>query len=355
MAQGVAGAGKAQGGQGKEGAAQGEIRDIAVGALVDGGQRVLLAKRPQGTHLGGHWELPGGKLEPGESPQEGLRRELDEEIGVRALQLEPLRTLVQHYPDRSLRLHGYRVRSWEGEPVGREGQELRWEAPPHAAQLSLPEGTRPILNALRLPRQWILTGDRLPGLDALRLALGRGGPNGPDSPDGPGIRSGLLLRLLPPQAEALAAALPQIAALCRELDAPLVVHRGHAVPDGLGAGQGAELGNDPVCGGHVTAAQLRDPAGPRPAGFGWPAGASCHSLQELLLAEERGFDYALLAPVQATASHPGAEPLGWERARQLIEACRLPVYLMGGLGPADLPRALDCGAQGVAGISAWGL
>ena len=121
MAEG-AGTGEAQGGEGKEGAAQREIRDIAVGALVDGGQRVLLAKRPQGTHLGGHWELPGGKLEPGESPQEGLRRELDEEIGVRALQLEPLRTLVQHYPDRSLRLHGYRVRSWEGEPVGREGQ-----------------------------------------------------------------------------------------------------------------------------------------------------------------------------------------------------------------------------------------
>lgn len=333
--------------------AEKEIRDIAVGALVDDGQRVLLAKRPQGTHLGGHWELPGGKLEPGESPQDGLRRELDEEIGIRAVQLEPLRTLVQHYPDRSLRLHGYRVCSWEGEPVGREGQELRWEAPPHAAQLSLPEGTRPILNALRLPRQWILTGNRLPGLDALRLVLGQGGQDGQGARDGEEGRkiwkgrTGLLLRLPPSQAQALTRALPQIAALCRELGAPLVVHRGHAVPDALGG--------DPACGGQVTAAQLRDPAGPGPASFGWPAGASCHSLQELLLAEERGFDYALLAPVQATASHPGAEPLGWERARLLIEGCRLPVYLMGGLGPGDLQRALDCGAQGVAGISAWGL
>ena len=112
----------------------------------------------------------------------------------------------------------------------------------------------------------------------------------------------------PPQAGALARALPQIAALCRELDAPLVVHRGHAVPDGLGGDPGDGLGDGQACGGQVTAAQLRDPDGPRPADFAWPAGASCHSLQELLLAEERGFDYALLAPVQATASHPGAEP-----------------------------------------------
>ncbi|MGD8588571.1 MAG: thiamine phosphate synthase, partial [Chromatiales bacterium] len=69
--------------------------------------------------------------------------------------------------------------------------------------------------------------------------------------------------------------------------------------------------------------------------------------------ERLGLDYALLSPVQPTASHPGASPLGWQCFAQWVEAVNLPVYALGGLGLESLDRAKQSGAQGVAAISAW--
>jgi 8-oxo-dGTP diphosphatase len=82
-------------------------------------------------------------------------------------------------------------------------------------------------------------------------------------------------------------------------------------------------------------------------------GASCHDAEELELAARLGADFATLSPVQATASHPGAAALGWDRFAQRVAAARLPVYALGGVGPDDLPRARAAGAQGVAGIRAF--
>lgn len=90
----------------------------------------------------------------------------------------------------------------------------------------------------------------------------------------------------------------------------------------------------------------------RPAGYRWVA-ASCHDLDELRLAEDLGLDFAVLAPVQTTASHPGAAELGWERFEALVERVGLPVYALGGLQREDGARAADAGAQGIAGIGAF--
>jgi 8-oxo-dGTP diphosphatase len=82
-------------------------------------------------------------------------------------------------------------------------------------------------------------------------------------------------------------------------------------------------------------------------------GASCHDADELERAALIGADFATLSPVRATASHPGASPLGWERFAELVREARLPVYALGGAGPEDLDRARASGAQGVAGIRAF--
>jgi 8-oxo-dGTP diphosphatase len=79
----------------------------------------------------------------------------------------------------------------------------------------------------------------------------------------------------------------------------------------------------------------------------WVA-ASCHDAAELEQAVRLGVDFVVLGPVLPTASHPGAPTLGWERFTQLIRDYPLPVYALGGLGHADLERARDCGAHGIA-------
>jgi 8-oxo-dGTP diphosphatase len=79
-------------------------------------------------------------------------------------------------------------------------------------------------------------------------------------------------------------------------------------------------------------------------------GASCHDAAQLAQAERLGLDYALLSPVQKTASHPDATPLGWARFAELVESLALPVYALGGVTPADVPLAQSHGAHGIAGI-----
>ena len=114
------------------------------------------------------------------------------------------------------------------------------------------------------------------------------------------------------------------------------------------------LGDFPSAGWHVTAAQLRKYASagrPLPASR-WLA-ASCHNAEELALAEQMGVDFVTLSPVQPTLTHPDGQPLGWDLAAQLIRGFNRPVFLLGGVGPAERQRAWENGAQGVAGIRAF--
>jgi 8-oxo-dGTP diphosphatase len=79
-------------------------------------------------------------------------------------------------------------------------------------------------------------------------------------------------------------------------------------------------------------------------------GASCHGAADLARAADLGLDYALLSPIMPKSPHPGAPHLGWEEFAALVEAARLPVYALGGLGPGDLDQAIDRGGQGIAAI-----
>ena len=88
----------------------------------------------------------------------------------------------------------------------------------------------------------------------------------------------------------------------------------------------------------------------RPVAPGAWCGASCHAAADLTRAADLGLDYALLAPVRRTATHPDTPALGWKRFAELTDRATLPVYALGGLGPADLDRAIRHGAQGIAAI-----
>ena len=122
---------------------------VAAGVLVNADGGVLIARRLPGTHMAGRWEFPGGKLETGEGPRQGLYRELREELGIDVQAAEPLLKLSHRYADRHVHLDVWLVTEFLGEPESLEGQALQWVLPERLHSIDLLEADAPIIDALR--------------------------------------------------------------------------------------------------------------------------------------------------------------------------------------------------------------
>jgi 8-oxo-dGTP diphosphatase len=122
---------------------------VVAAALFDSEGRVLIAQRPEGKHMAGWWEFPGGKVAAGESDTQALIRELREEIGVDARPEVEIMTLTHDYPDRVVDLVLWRV-SASGVPRGLDGQQLKWVGCEALANERLLEADRPFIAALQL-------------------------------------------------------------------------------------------------------------------------------------------------------------------------------------------------------------
>jgi 8-oxo-dGTP diphosphatase len=124
---------------------------VSAVALIDVDGRVLLAQRPEGKAMAGLWEFPGGKVEPGETPETALIRELHEEIGVDtwASCLAPLTFASHSYETFHLLMPLFVCRKWEGMPMGREGQALKWVRPADLRSWPMPPADLPLIAILR--------------------------------------------------------------------------------------------------------------------------------------------------------------------------------------------------------------
>lgn len=103
------------------------VTEVAAGILLDKEGRYLLGQRPEGKPYAGYWEVPGGKIEGGESVFDALKRELQEELGIDIESSEDLTVLEYDYPHAYVRLHVSVIRQWKGVPAGCEGQQLSWQ------------------------------------------------------------------------------------------------------------------------------------------------------------------------------------------------------------------------------------
>lgn len=124
---------------------------VAAGVIVGPEGQILIAERAKHRHQGGLWEFPGGKVEPGETVQQALARELWEELNIHVGHARPLIQIRHRYPDKSVLLDVWRVESFTGEPHGREGQPLAWVCPEALVQYAFPAANVPIVTAARLP------------------------------------------------------------------------------------------------------------------------------------------------------------------------------------------------------------
>ena len=122
---------------------------VAVGVLVDSEGRILITRRAKNAHQGGLWEFPGGKLEPGESVLEALRRELSEELGTDIAGSTPLMTLEHDYQDKQVLLDIHLIREWQEEPRGLEGQPLAWVPAEALADYAFPAANDAIVARLQ--------------------------------------------------------------------------------------------------------------------------------------------------------------------------------------------------------------
>ena len=318
--------------------------------LSDASGRVLIAQRPEGTHLAGLWEFPGGKLVPGESREAGLARELDEELGIRVLAAHPLIRVEHRYPERDVVLDVWRVESYSGEPHGREGQPIGWRDVRGLDAAEFPPADVPVLAALRLPRRYLVTPE--PGrnwsvfLDRLSARVEQGFEL-------------VQLRAKSLGEPALLDLGARAAEICRRGGATLLVNAAPEVAWRCGA-DGVHLTSDRLARMLRERPVARSGVAVRPAGEsggrrGFLVGASCHDARDIERARAAGCGFAVLGPVRETTTHPGAPVLRWSGFERLTRCAGMPVYAIGGLGDDDIAVASTNGGQGVAAIRAfWG-
>lgn len=134
----------ADGDRPREGGPDRQAVEVAVGVLIRDDGAFLLTSRPEGKVYAGYWEFPGGKVEPGETVEQALRRELMEEIGVTIGSVHPWRVERVDYPHALVRLNFCKVYEWDGELHMHEGQSASWEQLPVQVAPVLP-GTVPVL------------------------------------------------------------------------------------------------------------------------------------------------------------------------------------------------------------------
>ncbi|MDM8561405.1 Nudix family hydrolase [Candidatus Parabeggiatoa sp. HSG14] len=309
-----------------------EILHVIAGVICNSQGEILLARRPNHLHQGGLWEFPGGKCEAGESIEQALVRELQEEIDIIVQKARPLIRVIHAYPDKKVLLDVWQVEKWQGQPWGREGQSVQWCSTKNLKNHQFPAANYPVITAIQLPSSYLITPEPLSFKDKnffyrLEMSLDKG------------------IFLVQLRAKNLSErdycyCAEKALILCDRYKAQLLVNATHEIALLIGAN-----------GVHLNSEQLFTYT-ERPLKTDLWVAASCHRREEIQQANQINVDFIVLSPVYFTPSHSNAEPLGWFKFFQLTEQANCPVFALGGMKKEDVQKTWAHGSQGIAAIRA---
>ncbi|VAW84262.1 Mutator MutT protein (7,8-dihydro-8-oxoguanine-triphosphatase) / Thiazole tautomerase TenI-like domain [hydrothermal vent metagenome] len=308
------------------------VIQVAVGVIRNDQGELLITQRHGHQHQGGCWEFPGGKIELNELVEQALQRELREELAIEVVQAEPLIMIPFEYPEYHVVLNVWQVMQFSGDPAGQEGQPVAWVSEAQLVEFTFPEANRAIISAIQLPSRYMITGkpadepERF--LQKLESALVQG------------IKL-VQLRAKGLDDDAFLQLAKRALSLCHQYGAKLLLNGDPSLLEVLPEADGIQLSSH-----HSTAFDNR------PIALDKLLGVSCHTREQLDQAVRINADFALLSPVQATATHPDDKPLGWSRFSSLVADVPIPVYALGGMDASLENKARQHGGQGIAAISA---
>lgn len=298
---------------------------VAVSVVRASDGRVLLAERTARQLSAGQWELPGGKIDPGETAMQAAARELDEEVGIQAQVLQPWLIHEHAFKTQRVRLHFFLVTDWRGQAHGREGQRLAWVDPAVPTELPLLASNRRAWLALGLPAEIVQIGAaQTGGLEACMALLSQALAAG----------AGLLQLDAPPLAADQRVAYARRAAALAQRHGARIIFSGSAL----------EARRAGVTGLHSSAPELWRLSARPPLAL-WSV--SCQDTADLARASALAADLVLLAPVQGAGGNSSLASMGCERVRQLAASVPLPLFVQGDPGCDTLQDARQAGAHGL--------
>jgi len=292
---------------------------------MDSSGNFLLGQRTNYKSWSGWWEFPGGKLEKYETPIKALNREIHEELGVKIINPEKWVTRSFSYDDLDVILYFFKVFRWEGEIQSKEGQPLVWS---NIEKLDISFILPPnqfVIKAIHLPNYYAITNLFETTLDSFMSQLTSK------------IKGGI--KLIQVREKHLSCKeYKDFANKIIDLSKP----QGVKVMINSDINLAYELLADGV---HLNSIQLHKiKEFPRDL----VVGVSCHTKEDLDVAEEKGADFAVLSPVNETLSHPNRTAMGWKGFKELVTEYSLPVYALGGMSQHDIDEAQRCGGIGIA-------
>lgn len=310
---------------------------VAVGVIKNSRNQVLLSYRATSVDQPDLWEFPGGKLESGETVTAGLARELYEELGIKVEAAHPLIKIYHDYDAYSVLLDVWCIDTWVSDSLdtndtyGQEGQKLEWVDISMLDRYAFPQANKPIVKAVQLPEFYLICPR--PGKDVSKYI------NTFKQCISAGVRLFQLRFGDESVYEHYKTLITELLELCQNSNSRLLLNS--SADYALRAG---------VHGVHLNSSRLLK-VKTRPDDDNFLVAASCHDAYELEHACSINLDFAVLSPVQRTASHPKVNPMGWDKFKNLVTPQTIPIYALGGMQYEDLKKSLEYGGQGISVLS----
>ena len=314
-----------------------DVLHVAVGVIKNNKNQILLSRRPSDVHQANLWEFPGGKLETGETVREALSRELNEELALTVKSAKPLIKIYHDYEEHSVLLDVWQIDSWDMSLVddngyqGQEGQSIEWVDISSLGFREFPAANKSIVKAVQLSDFYLICpepeADVENYINKFKICISAG------------VRLFQLRYGEELHFERNEALIKELLELCNTSHSRLMINNS---PD-----YAVKIGAHGV---HLNSERLLQCC-ERPLDKNFLVSASCHNSTELEHACMIDIDFAVLSPINKTSSHKAAQPLGWDKFKNLVEPIGLPVYALGGMGAEDMNKFREFGAQGISVLS----